>query len=218
MSVIQPSAILITRFPYSAFRSLWVTWTIVVPPSFSFLKSSMISLPWLECRLPVGSSARIDFGIGHDSACDGYQLLLSARELVGIEILFSDDLESIQHVADDAVAFAFLDVAIGERDVEVFVNGERIQQMIALKDEAEVFLVQLHAIFLVELVDGVLDQVIFTGPRAIVHSEQVQQSGFARAQGPMMETNSPSLISALMRRRTKSWSARARSTSRRSEA
>src|ERR671923_46330 len=35
---------------------------IVVPSSFSFLNISMISLPWLECRLPVGSSARMILG------------------------------------------------------------------------------------------------------------------------------------------------------------
>src|SRR5262245_16672926 len=58
----HPSARLIKRFPYPAFASEWVTWMIVVPSSLSFLKSSMISLPWLECRLPVGSSARISLG------------------------------------------------------------------------------------------------------------------------------------------------------------
>ena len=35
---------------------------IVVPSELSRLNSSMISRPWLECRLPVGSSARIRFG------------------------------------------------------------------------------------------------------------------------------------------------------------
>src|SRR5262245_37671209 len=59
---IQPSASWITRWPYLAFSSECVTWTMVVPSSLSFLNSSMISLPWPECRLPVGSSARISFG------------------------------------------------------------------------------------------------------------------------------------------------------------
>ena len=120
-------------------------------------------------------------GFGDDGARDGDQLLLSARELVGIEVLLADDLEAVQHVADDAVALALLDVAIGQRNVEVLVDGERIEQVIALENEAEVFLVQLHAIFFVELVDGVLDQVILTGPGAVVHAEQVEQRGFARA-------------------------------------
>ena len=59
----QPSASWMTRWPYAALASECVTCTMVVPSSFSFLNSSMISLPWLECRLPVGSSARISLGL-----------------------------------------------------------------------------------------------------------------------------------------------------------
>src|SRR4051812_49001858 len=62
-STTQPSRRLTTRLPYAALASECVTCTIVVPLSFSFLNSSMISLPWLECRLPVGSSARITLGL-----------------------------------------------------------------------------------------------------------------------------------------------------------
>ena len=60
--VIQPSAKVTMRFPYEAFTSECVTWMMVVPCWFSLRKSSMISLAWLECRLPVGSSARMIFG------------------------------------------------------------------------------------------------------------------------------------------------------------
>ena len=60
---IQPSAIWITRWPYAALASECVTWMIVVPASFSFLNTSMISLAWLEWRFPVGSSARITLGL-----------------------------------------------------------------------------------------------------------------------------------------------------------
>ena len=44
-STTQPSRSWTIRLPYAALASEWVTWMIVVPPSFSFLKSSMISLP-----------------------------------------------------------------------------------------------------------------------------------------------------------------------------
>src|SRR5512133_1709408 len=59
---IHPSNSWITRLPYEAFTSECVTWMIVVPSSLSRLNSSMISFAWLECRLPVGSSARISLG------------------------------------------------------------------------------------------------------------------------------------------------------------
>jgi hypothetical protein len=53
--------------------------------------------------------------------------------------------------------------------------------MIALKNEPKVFLVKLHAIFFAELVDGMVEQMILAGPGAVVHAEQMQQSGFSRA-------------------------------------
>src|SRR5438874_8921829 len=59
----HPSRSCTTRFPYAAFVSECVTCTIVVPPRFSSVNSSMISFPWLEWRLPVGSSARIKDGL-----------------------------------------------------------------------------------------------------------------------------------------------------------
>jgi DNA-binding beta-propeller fold protein YncE len=60
---IQPSRIFTTRRPKPAFVSECVTCTIVVPSPFSFWNSCMISAPCSECRLPVGSSARISFGL-----------------------------------------------------------------------------------------------------------------------------------------------------------
>jgi len=44
-STIHPSLSWMTRLPKAAFASECVTWMIVVPPSFSFLNSSMISRP-----------------------------------------------------------------------------------------------------------------------------------------------------------------------------
>ena len=41
----------------------WVTITTVVPRSLIFSSRSMISLAMAESRLPVGSSARISFGV-----------------------------------------------------------------------------------------------------------------------------------------------------------
>ncbi len=56
--------------------------------------------------------------------------------------------------------------------------------MITLKHEAKVFLVQFHAILLGELVNGVVDQVVLARPGAVMHSEKMEQSGFACARRP----------------------------------
>ncbi len=110
-------------------------------------------------------------------------MLLAARELVGIEVLLADDLKAVENIAYDAVALALFDVAVRERNVEILVHRQRIQQMVALKHEAKILLVNLHPVFLVDLVDGVVQQIVFAGPGAVVHAEQVQECGFARARG-----------------------------------
>ena len=52
-----------------------------------------------------------------------------------------------------------------------------------LKDEADIFLVELGAPFGVELVNGIFEQVILAAPRGVEHPQNTQQSGFARAGG-----------------------------------
>src|SRR5579871_3792774 len=55
--------------------------------------------------------------------------------------------------------------------------------MVALENEAKIFLVDLVAVLFLELVDGVIKEIVFAGPGAVVHADQVQQSGFAGAGG-----------------------------------
>ncbi len=72
-----------------------------------------------------------------------YQLLLSARKLIGIQILLADHVEPVERVAHDALPLRFLNVAIRERDIQVLIHSQRIQQVITLEDKADVFLVDL---------------------------------------------------------------------------
>jgi hypothetical protein len=55
--------------------------------------------------------------------------------------------------------------------------------MIALEDEAEVLLVDLVAILLFELVDGVVEKIVLAGPTGIMHADQMKERGFAGAGG-----------------------------------
>src|SRR5947207_531467 len=52
-----------------------------------------------------------DLRVRDDGPRDGDQLLLAARELIGIEVLLADDRELVEDVADHALAFGLLDVA-----------------------------------------------------------------------------------------------------------
>ena len=58
-----PSNKLITRWAKPASCLECVTITIVVPSLFSSVSSCITSAPFLESKLPVGSSAKIIFGL-----------------------------------------------------------------------------------------------------------------------------------------------------------
>ena len=84
--------------------------------------------------------------IRDDGARDADELLLAARELSRIEILLGDDAEAIEDVGDDALALGFLDVAVGERQLDVLVDRQVVEQVIALEDEPDVALLQRRAL------------------------------------------------------------------------
>ena len=74
-----------------------------------------------------------------------------------------------------------LDIPVRQRNIEVFVHGQRVEQVIALKNEADVPLLNLEAVLLAQLVNGMIAEVVLAGPRGIVHAEHVQQRRLAGA-------------------------------------
>ena len=169
------------RLPNFAFSSECVTWMIVVPASFNFVNSSMISRPWLECRLPVGSSARMSLRLGDHGARDADQLLLPAGELPRIEILLADHAEPVERVGDDRLALRLLHVPVRQRDVEVLGDGEIVDQVVLLEDEADVLLVQRDALLVAHRVHRVAEEEELARPRAVEHAEDREQRRLAGA-------------------------------------
>src|SRR5215217_3979398 len=122
--------------------------------------------------------------IGDDRPRHRDELLLTARQLIRVEILLPHDRELVEDVADHALALRLLDVAVGERDVEILVDREMVEQVVALKDEADVLLVQLGPIFRGELVHRLIEEVILAGPGTVVHPDDVQERRFAGPRRP----------------------------------
>src|SRR5581483_787411 len=86
------------------------------------------------------------FGIRDHRARHRHQLLLSARKLTGVQIALAHDMESIQRVAHNRRALRPLHIAIRKRNVQILVHRQVVDQVIALEHEADILLVQLHAI------------------------------------------------------------------------
>ena len=74
--------------------------------------------------------------------------------MVGEKIFFGDDVEAVESVADEAGAFFLGDIFVGERDFEIFVDGEIVDEMVGLEDEADVVFVEFVALLVVEFVNG----------------------------------------------------------------
>ena len=144
-----------------------------------------------------------EFRFGDDRARDADQLLLAAGELARVKILFPDDREAIEGIGDERGAFRFAVAPIGERDVEVLVNRQVIEQIVVLENETDLLVAQGGALFWLEAMDGGFVEEIFAGPaedRACLTN--AGGSICPAPDGPMTETKSPSSTSRLMSRRT----------------
>src|ERR1700741_3235648 len=108
-----------------------------------------------------------------------YQLLLAARELIWEQILLSNDVELVEGITNQAGPFFVRYVFVAERHFQVLVYGKRVDQVVALKYEANAVLVQFVPLLGVESVHWLVVEEIFTGPCAVQHAENAQQRGLA---------------------------------------
>src|SRR5205823_5393833 len=112
------------------------------------------------------------------------KLLLTARQLARIEILLADDLKAVEDVGDDRSALVLLDVPVRERHVEVLGDREISEQVVLLKHEADVLLVDGNAVLRAHRVDRVAEAVVLSAPCAVDHPDDAEQRGLARARWP----------------------------------
>src|ERR1051326_8882181 len=120
-------------------------------------------------------------GIPGDGASYADQLLLSAGKLVWVATFFPDDLETVQNVGHHAGALCARDIAIGERNVNILLDGQVVEQVITLEDEAHVAAVKLGSLFAIELMDSLIAEEILSCPAVIQHANNAQQRCLARA-------------------------------------
>ena len=69
---------------------------------------------------------------------DADKLLLSTRQLSWIEIFLADDLKAVERVTNDRLPVLAADVAIRERQLEIFEDCLIVDQVIALKNKTDV--------------------------------------------------------------------------------
>ena len=117
-----------------------------------------------------------DQGAGH-----GDTLLLTAGELRGIVAEAMSHADALERVLHFLLALAGASAAIGERQLDVFVDGEIADQVEGLKDEANLAIANARAFADGELGDGLAVQLVNAVGLRIEQTENGQQRRFAAA-------------------------------------
>ena len=121
------------------------------------------------------------FRSGDDGAGYADKLLLPTGKLPRVQIFFADDLKTVERVGHQGSSLALTITSIGERNIEVLVNSEIVEQMILLKDKSNLFVSQSCALFRLQMMHRRFVEKVFTRPAVIVHAENVQEGRLARA-------------------------------------
>ena len=124
------------RSAYAAWAWLWVTMTTVVPALAMSVSMPMTASPLTVSRLPVGSSARIGFGAATKRARRD-TLLLAAGQLLRQMTRAVRQSDPLQRLGDTAFTFGGADAAIDQRDLDIFGDGEFVDQIEALEDKTD---------------------------------------------------------------------------------
>ena len=159
--MIRPSRILMTRLAQAAMSSSCVTMMIVLPESFSFSSTSMIS--WLVwCRGSRRLVGQDDVRVVDQRPGDRDALLLAAGELRGPVVEPIAQADQAGHF-DRPLLGLRADLAgslVGERKLDVLEHRVLLDQVIRLEDEAKVTAADLGELVVVEAGDVAAAQVV----------------------------------------------------------
>ena len=111
------------------------------------------------------------------------QVAAAPGKLVGIEIFLRHDLEAIESVGDRALPLASRNVFIRKWQINVFLNGKIVEQVIALEDHSDIAFGQLAPLFAFHEVGGLLAEPVFAGPLVVEKRQHVQRGGLSRSGG-----------------------------------
>src|SRR5687767_10548091 len=100
----------------------------VVPIQLSKKLHDLAAL--IRMKIPGGFIGQYDCWLGNERTRHADELLLSARELRWIKILFRDNMEAIQRIADDALAILLRNVAVREWNLEILVHRQVVEEVV----------------------------------------------------------------------------------------
>ena len=163
--------------------------------AFSFLKSRMISRPWSEWRLPVGSSARRQLGLARSPRArrrPAAAVRPRAGSGRGPSCRRSGSGRACRRRSRRARALRTF--AVRQRHVEVLGDRQVVEQVVLLEDEADVLLVELERCLAFSACTS-WPRKRYSPAQSSSSMPRIASSvDLPAPDGPMMVTNSPAAI------------------------
>src|SRR5208337_658262 len=108
------------------------------------------------------------------------QLLLSTGELAREEVLLGNNLKVVKRIGDKALPLAAWNVFVRKRQIDVLRNREIVEQVITLKNHADILLRQLGAFLALHGMNRLLSKPKLALPAVVEHGQHVEQRRFSR--------------------------------------
>ena len=125
----------------------------------------------------MGSSARMSLGFWMTARATPTNCCWPPESWLGKRSFLATILKR-SRASQTRLARSFLrDIFVGERDFEVFVDGEIVDEVVGLEDEADVVFVEFVALLVVEFVNGLIEEIVFAGPGTIEHADDAEEGG-----------------------------------------
>src|SRR5260370_6106445 len=132
-------------------------------------------------KITGGFVSQNELGILNHRAGHADELLLAAGKLIGEKVFLAVNVEAVEDVADQADALLVRNVFVRKRDFEVLEDGEIVDQVVALKDEADIGFVQLVAFCDVEFLHRLIAAIVFADPPAVQNLNETEHTALPRA-------------------------------------
>ena len=122
-----------------------------------------------------------ELGVGDYGAGDGHALLLSARELLREVLGPVGDGHSLHHGRDPLLALRGADVQVAQRQLNVFIYVQFVNQVETLEHEADVTLAEARTSLLFQLTHLLSQQLVGASCGIVQQTQNVEQCRFAAA-------------------------------------
>src|SRR5262249_25416533 len=140
--------------------------------------------PLLGMQIPRRLVGEDQFWVLNHRSRHSHKLLLTARELIGEQVLLSHDVEPVQRITNQTHALLVWHVFVRKRNFQVLEHRQIVDQVIALEHEPDVCLVQLVLFLDIQLVSRLPQKVVFAGPCPSQHSNNAQQRRLSGTRRP----------------------------------